>query len=103
MRMSRRSRRIELLNLGLANRFELALDPGLLFLGRQHFLNADLVDEMFTSQINQVRTLLIVRQIRANALGHYHHKRSVIHVEPIGAADKPIFSISHEWTVRVCR
>jgi hypothetical protein len=33
--MSRRSRRIELLNLGLANRYEFALDPGLLFLGRQ--------------------------------------------------------------------
>ena len=72
------------------------LEDAVLLLRRQHFLNANLVDDVFTPQINQVRPLLIVGQVRADASGHRHHERLVIHIKPVRAADKFIFAVAHK-------
>jgi hypothetical protein len=72
-----------------------------LVLRRKIFLRAYLIGEVLTTYVNQVRSLLIIRQVRSDALGHHHHKSAVIHVEPEGAADKFFVPIAHERTMVV--
>ena len=71
--------------------------------GRKDFLNTDLIDQMLTPQVDQMGSLLVVRQVRTDAIDHYHHERAIIHVEPIGTADKLIFAVSDEWTIKIAR
>jgi hypothetical protein len=60
-----------------------------------------LVDEVFTPQINQVRSLLVVRQVCAYTSRHRHNERVVIHVLPIRPADKLVVPIAHERTIEI--
>jgi len=72
-----------------------------LALRREDLLRADLVDEMRTAQVDQMGALLVVRQVGAKAFDHHHDKRAIIHVEPIGPADQPVFAVANEWTVKI--
>jgi hypothetical protein len=74
-----------------------------LFLRWQDFLRANLVNEVFTPQINQVRPLLVVRQVCAYTPRHHHYERLVIHVEPIRAPDELVVGISDEWVIDIDR
>jgi len=60
-----------------------------------------LVNEVFTPQINQVRSLLVVRQVCAYTPRHHHNERVVIHVQPIRAPDELVIAVSNEWAVKV--
>jgi hypothetical protein len=60
-----------------------------------------LVDEVFTPQITQVRSLLVVRQVCAYTSRHRHNERVVIHVLPIGPADKLVVPIAHERIIEL--
>jgi hypothetical protein len=66
---------------------------------RKYFLNADLIDETGPADIRQVRPLLLVRQVRANALGHDHDERPVVHIQPVRAADELIGAVSDERAI----
>jgi hypothetical protein len=70
-----------------------------LFLGRQDFLNADLVNKVLTAQVNQMSSLLVVRQVRTDAVDH--DESAIIHVEPIRTADELLFAVPNEWTVKI--
>jgi hypothetical protein len=72
-----------------------------LFLWRKDFLNADLINEVLTTQVNQMGSLLVVRQVRADAIDHYHDESAIIHIEPIRAADELILAVPNEWTVQI--
>jgi hypothetical protein len=71
----------------------------LLFFGRQNLLDADLIDEALALQICQMRPLLIVGQMRSDALRHHQDKRLVIHVQPIAAPDKLTVGITSERAI----
>jgi hypothetical protein len=70
------------------------LEDAVLPLRRQHFLNANLVDEVLTPQIYQMRPLFIVGQVCADALHHCHDERLVIYIKPVRAAGKFIFAVA---------
>ena len=72
-----------------------------LLLRRKNFLNADLVNEVLTTQVNQMGSLLVVRQVRTDAVDHYHDESAIIHIEPIRTADEFIFAVPNEWTVKI--
>jgi hypothetical protein len=38
---------------------------------RQYFLNTDLVNQMISSQVLQVRSFLLIRQVRPDAVDHH--------------------------------
>jgi hypothetical protein len=44
---------------------------------------------------------LVIRQVRANALGHHHDESTIIHIKPVGTADELIRAVPYEWTVCV--
>ena len=44
---------------------------------------------------------LVIRQVRANALGHHHDESTIIHIKPVGTADELIRAVPYEWTVYV--
>jgi hypothetical protein len=72
-----------------------------LFLGRKDFLNTDLVNEVFATQVNQMNSLLVVRQVRTDAVDHYYDESAIIHIEPIRTADELVFAVPDEWTVKI--
>jgi hypothetical protein len=44
---------------------------------------------------------LVIRQVRAYALGHHHDESTIIHIKPVGTADELIRAVPYEWTVYV--
>ena len=74
---------------------------GYLSLRRKDFLNTDLINEVLTTQVNQMSSLLVVRQIRTDAVEHHHDESAIIHIEPIRTADEFIFAVPNEWTVKI--
>jgi hypothetical protein len=76
--------------------------PCLIF-RRKDFLNADLVDQVLTTQVNQMRSLLVVRQVCTNAVDHHHDQGAIIHIEPIRTPDEFVVAVPNERTVKVCR
>jgi hypothetical protein len=68
---------------------------------RQDFLNAHLVNEVLTTQVNQMGSLLVIRQVRTNAVDHHHDESEIIHIEPLRTADELVFAIPDEWTVKI--
>src|SRR6516164_7402712 len=56
----------------------------ILFLGWQDFLRAHLIDQMLTAYVNEVSSLLVIREICSDTPGHQHHKGSIIHIKPVG-------------------
>ena len=70
---------------------------------REDFLNADLINEVLAAQVNQMRALLVVRQVCTDAVDHHHDQRAIIHIEPIRTPDEFIVAVPNEWTVKVCR
>jgi HSP20 family molecular chaperone IbpA len=75
----------------------------LLFLGWQDFLRAHLINQAVSFEIDQMRSLFIVSQIRANPLRHDHYKGAVIHVHPVPSTNQFIRRVSNEWTVGIDR
>ena len=67
------------------------------------FLNANLINEVLTTQVNPVSSLLVVRQGRTDAIAHHHHESAIIHIEPIRTADELIFTVPNEWSVKIGR
>jgi hypothetical protein len=50
-----------------------------LFLRRKDFLNADLVNEVLTTQVNQMGSLFVVGQVRTDAVDHHHDESRLAH------------------------
>jgi hypothetical protein len=73
----------------------------LLFLGRQNFLNAHLIDKVLALQIGQMRSLFIVSQMCADSLGHCKDETAIIHVQPEATTDKPIVGIARERAIQL--
>jgi len=74
-----------------------------LSLRRKDFLNTDLLNEVLTTQVNQMGSLLVVRQVRTDAVDHHHDESAIIHIKPIRTADEVIFTVPNEWTVKIDR
>jgi hypothetical protein len=72
-------------------------------LPRKDLLNTDLVNEVLTAQVKQMRPLLVVRQVCTDAVDHHHDQGAIIHIEPIRTPDEFIVAVLNEWTVKVCR
>src|SRR5947199_48095 len=60
----------------------------LLSLGRQNFLNADLINEVLSSYVSQMGSFFLVRQGCSDAPGHRHYERLVIHAHPKSAGSR---------------
>src|SRR5690242_10253317 len=71
--------------------------------GRKDFLSAYLIDQVFSFEIDEMRSLFIVGQICADPLRHYHDECAVIHVHPISSTDQFIRRVANEWTVGIDR
>src|ERR1700724_3553310 len=56
---------------------------------------------MVSSQVPQVRSLLVIRQVGADPIDHHHDECAIIHVQPVGAADKLVGAIANERTVGI--
>lgn len=67
----------------------------------QYFLNADLVNEVISSQVSQVRSLLIIRQMGTDAVDHHHDQSAVVHVEPVGSTDQLVSAVADKWAVGI--
>jgi hypothetical protein len=39
-------------------------------------------------------SLLVVRQVRTDAVDHYHDESAIIHIEPIRTADELVFAVA---------
>src|SRR5437773_5451076 len=48
-------------------------------------------------------SLLVVRQVRTDAVDHHQDESAIIHIEPIRTADEFIFAVPNEWTVKIGR
>jgi hypothetical protein len=59
-----------------------------LSLRRKDFLNTDLVNEVLTTQVNQMSSLLLVGQVCTDAVDHHHDESPIIHIEPIAEGQK---------------
>jgi len=70
-----------------------------LSLGRKNLLDAHLVDEVFSTQISQVSTLLIICQVRANSIDHDGHQSAIRHIEPVRAANEFASVVTDEWAI----
>jgi hypothetical protein len=68
---------------------------------RQYFLNADLVNQVISSQIRQMGSFLVIRQICTDAVDHHHDERAIVHVHPVRAADKFIRGVSNERAINI--
>jgi hypothetical protein len=66
------------------------------FHGGSIFLSTDLVNEMLSAQVCQMRPFFLIRQVCADSLDHHHYESSVIHIQPVGAADEFIIAVSYE-------
>jgi hypothetical protein len=68
---------------------------------RKDFLDTDLIDEARSADVRQMCPLLVIRQGCTNAIGHHHHERSIVHIQPIRAADELIGAVSDEWAIDI--
>ena len=71
----------------------------LTFLGRQNFLNTDLIDKVLGFQISQMRSLLIIGQMCANSIRHCHNEAAIVHVQPIAPTNKLVRGVPRERAV----
>ena len=55
--------------------------------------------KVLTFQVGQVHPFFIVRQMRPDALRHYHDERPIIHIQPITAPNKLIVRIACERAI----
>jgi len=46
-------------------------------------------------------SLLVICQVRANSIDHYHHESSIIHICPIGAANESIIFVAYERAIHI--
>ena len=46
-------------------------------------------------------SLLVVRQVRTDAVDHHHEESAIIHIEPIRTADEFVFAIPNERTIKI--
>jgi hypothetical protein len=56
---------------------------------------------MLSTQIGQMGSFLVVRQICANSVDHHHDERPVIHVHPIGSPNELVGRVPNKWTIRL--
>jgi hypothetical protein len=68
---------------------------------RKYFLSANLVDEMLSAQVRQMRPFLLIRQVCSDSVDHHHDEGAIIHVQPIRPTDELIGTISNEGAIRV--
>jgi hypothetical protein len=68
-------------------------------IGWKNLLNADLIDEVLTTQVSQVSPLLIIRQVRANTVDHHHNERTIVHIHPVRATNEFIRCIADEGAI----
>jgi len=66
-------------------------------LRRQYLLNADLVNQMLSAQVGQMRSFPVIRQVCTNPVGHHHNESAIIHIQPVGSATGFIVAVSYEW------
>jgi hypothetical protein len=71
--------------------------------GWQDFLSAYLVYQVFSFEIDEMRSLFVVGQICAGPLCHHHDECAVIHVHPIASTDQFIRRVANQWTVGIDR
>jgi hypothetical protein len=71
------------------------------FFRRKNLLNTYLIDEVIPPQINQVRSLLVVCQVRADPIDHHHYEGAISHIEPVAPSNKLARSISCKWAIGV--
>ena len=62
-------------------------------------MNTYLIDEVIALQINKMRSLFIVGQMRPDSLRHRHDEAAVIHIQPITTPNKFIVGVSSERAV----
>jgi hypothetical protein len=80
--------------------FEVEVAGGILLSFRgQNLLNTDLINEVFAFLSVRCGPLLIVGQMRADALCHHHNKRPIIHVQRITAPNKLIVGVACERAI----
>jgi adenosine/AMP kinase len=48
-----------------------------------------------------MRSFFIIREVFADAVDHHHNEAAIIHVQPVGAADKFIGAVSRKWAVNI--
>ena len=48
-----------------------------------------------------MRSFFIIREVFADAVDHHHNEGAIIHVQPVGAADKFIGAVSRKWAVNI--
>ena len=72
------------------------------FFRRQYFLHTDIINEVFPSDVGQVRPLLRVHQTSANPTRHREDKGLITHIEPIATSDKFAIGIPGKRIVGVC-
>ncbi len=48
-----------------------------------------------------MRYFLVIRQVVADAVDHHDYESAIIHIEPVGAANELIGTVSNEWAVDI--
>jgi hypothetical protein len=64
-------------------------------------LDADLIDEMFSTQVRQMCPLFLIREVRTDSVGHDQNESPIIHIQPVGTTDKLIVAVSDERAVNI--
>jgi hypothetical protein len=64
-------------------------------------LDADLVNQMLSAQIRQMRSFFVICQTFADTIHHHHNEGAIIHVQPIGATDEFIGAVTCKWAVDI--
>jgi hypothetical protein len=64
-------------------------------------LNTYLINQMVALQIDQMRSLFVVGEMRAYPIDHHHYEGAVIHVQPIASSNEFIRSVSCERAIGV--
>jgi hypothetical protein len=72
-----------------------------LFFGWQDFPCTHLIDQVFSPEIDQMRSLFIICQICADPLRHNHNDCAIIHVHPIRPTNELVRSVSNERTIGI--
>jgi hypothetical protein len=68
---------------------------------RQNLLNTHLIDKVVALQISQMRSLLVVCQVRADPIDHHQYQGAISHIQPIAPSNKFAGSISCKRAIRV--
>src|SRR5262249_40405057 len=50
-------------------------------------------NEVLTTQVNQMGSLLLVGQVCTDAVDHHHDQSAIIHIEPVRTADEFVFAV----------